>query len=103
MSDLLFQQLSTVQSDQQLMPATIASATTVAPSTFITYITGTTDITTVTPPVTGSHMLVFVFTNVAPPDILTTGNVPVGLTTVTQNAPILLFYDPISGDYITLS
>lgn len=99
MSDLLFQQLSTVQSDQQLMPVTMAAATTVAPTTFITYLSGTTDLTTVTPPVTGSHMLVFVFTDASPGDILTTGNVPLGLTTVTQNAPLLLFYNPVAATY----
>jgi len=103
MSDLLFQQLSTVQSNQQLMPVTLASALTVAPTTFITYVTGTVDVKTVTPPVTGSHMLVMVFTDVSPPDILTTGNVTAGLTTIAANAPVLLFWNPISEIYITLS
>ena len=103
MSDLLFQQLSTVQSNAQLPPATLASALTVAPSTFITYVSGTVDVKTVTPPVTGSHMLVLVFTDVAPPDILTTGNVTAGLTTIAQNAPVLLFWNPLSEIYITLS
>ncbi len=103
MSDLLFQQLSTVQNDQQLGPATKAAATTVAPSTFITYVTGTTNIATVTPPVSGSCMLVFVFTDASPGDFVTTGNVPLGLTTITQNAPILLFYNPLEETGFTMS
>jgi len=101
MSDLLHQNLDTVQSNQQPMPVTLASALTVAPTTFITYVTGTTDVKTITPPVTGQHMLVLVFTDASPPDILTTGNVTAGLTTITQDVPLLLFYNPITAIYIT--
>jgi uncharacterized caspase-like protein len=99
MSDLLFQNLSTVQSNQQPLPATVASAATIVPTGFITFVTGTTDIATVTPPVTGAHMLVLIATNGSPGDLLTTGNILVGTTTVTQNAPILLFFDPIQAKY----
>lgn len=101
MSDLNHQFIGTVASDQTPQPVTLASALTVAPTTFITFVSGTTDITTITPPVTGAHMLVLVFTNVAPPDILTTGNVTAGLTTITQNVPLLLFYNPITEIYLT--
>ncbi len=99
MSDLLFQNLSTVQSAQQPQPGTIASTTTIAPQTFITLVSGTIDITTLTPPVTGAHMLVLIPTNAAPGDLLTTGNILVGTTTLTQNVPVLLFYNPINGKY----
>jgi len=99
MSDLLHQDIATVASDKNKRPVTLASATTVAPTTFITFITGTTDVDTVTPPVTGAHMLCFIFTDASPGDILTTGNVLVGTTTVTQNVPVLLFYDPSQAKY----
>jgi hypothetical protein len=39
MSDLAFQDLSTVQSDKQPNPPTIASAATISPKTFIAYTT----------------------------------------------------------------
>lgn len=99
MSDLLHQNIATVQSNLQPTPATVASATTVAPTTFMSLVSGTTDIADITPPVTGSHMLCFVFTDAAPPDILTTGNVVLGSTTVVQNTPVLLFYDPAEAVY----
>ena len=54
---------------------------------------GTTDVATITPPVTGQHMLVLVFTDESPGDLLTTGNIAVGSTTLAQNAVNLLFYD----------
>lgn len=98
-NDLLFQNFSTVQSNQQPKPATIASAATIGPSTFVTLVSGTTDVATVTPPVTGSHMLCLIFTDAAPGSLLTTGNVLVGTTTVAQNVPILLFYDPNQAKY----
>src|SRR5574338_1296170 len=97
--DLLFQNLSTVQSNKQPSPTTIASATTIAPQTFITFVSGTTDVATVTPPAEGQHMLCLIFTNAAPGDLLTTGNIVGGLTTVAQNAVNLLFYDPIGAEY----
>jgi hypothetical protein len=100
MSDLLFQNLSTVQSEQQPKPNTIASTTTIAPTSFITFVSGTVDIGTITPPVSGQHMLVLVPTNAAPGDLLTTGNILVGSTTLTTNVPVLLFYDPNQAKYI---
>ena len=98
MSDLNFQNLSTVQSNQQPQPNTIASAATIAPVTFLTFVTGTVQVATVTPPVTGQHMLALCFTDNSPGTFLTNGNV---LTAVvpTQNIPCLLFYDPIQAKY----
>src|SRR6267142_6472717 len=96
MSDLLFQQFSTVQSNAQLGPATIAAATTIAPTTGLTFVTGTTNIATITSPVTGAIMIGLVFTTTTPGSILTTGNVSVGSTLVVQNRLNLLWYDPAS-------
>lgn len=99
MSDLLFQNLSTVQSNQQQKPVTIASTTTIAPSTFITFLSGTVNVATITPPVTGSHMLVIIPTNAAPGSFVTTGNISVGTTTAAQNVPIAFYYDPSTAKY----
>ncbi len=98
MSDLNFQDFSTVQSNQQLGPTTIAAAATVAPKSFLSFITGTTPaIATITPPVSGIHMLCFIFTD-APATFLTTGNV-LNAVVPTEDLPTLLIYDPIQKKY----
>lgn len=98
-NDLLFQNLSTVQNLLQPKPVTLASATTVAPTTFLTFLSGTVDVTTITPPVTGSHLLVFIWTSATPGDVLTTGNILVGTTTIAQNSIALFVYDPNQAKY----
>ena len=100
MADLNFQDISTVQSGAQPKPVTIASTTTVAPTTFLSFITGTTAIATVTPPVSGVHMLCFVFTTTTPVAFTTTGNIK-AVTTPTTNIPFFLVYNPIEGKYYT--
>lgn len=97
--DSTFQQLSTVQSIQQLKPATLAAATTIAPTTFITFVTGTTNIATITPPVTGSVALVLIFTDGSPGQFTTAGNIKLALTTIAQNVPVLVFWDPIGNKW----
>lgn len=96
MSDLLHQNLATVQSNLQPAPVTVASTTTISPSTFVTFVSGTVQITTVTPPVTGQHLLVLIptgqFTTV------TTGNLSVATTAVVGD-PLLLFYNPLEAKY----
>lgn len=99
MSDLNFQDFSSVQSKLQPKPVTIVAAATVAPTTRLTLISGTTDVATVTPPVTGHHELILVFTNSNPGDLLTTGNLILGLTTILQNCPVALQYDPNQAKY----
>jgi len=98
MPDLNFQDLSTVASGIQPKPVTIASAATVAPSTFLSFISGTTAIATVTPPVTGAHMLLFVFTTTTPAAFTTTGNIKAVATPAT-NLPVMLVYNPLEGKY----
>ena len=98
MSDLNFQDLSTVASGLQPKPVTIASAAAVAPSTFLSFISGTTAIATVTPPVTGAHMLCFVFTTTTPVAFTTTGNIK-AVATPSSGIPTLLVYNPIEGKY----
>lgn len=98
MPDVDFQNLSTVHSNLQPKPVTIASAATVAPSTFLSFISGTTAIATVTPPVSGAHLLVFIFTTTTPVAFTTTGNIKY-VATPTQNLPMFLVYNPVENKY----
>lgn len=98
MSDLLFQNLMPVQSDKQPLPPTVASATDFAPTHFLTFITGTAQIENITPPVTGAHMLILIFTNAIPGTLLTTGNIA-NAVVPTQNLPTILVYDPVTAKY----
>ena len=98
MNDANFQNFSTVQNNLQPAPVTVASAATIVPSTFVTFVTGTTQVATITPPVTGQHMLALIFTNGSPGATLTSGNIGLA-TTVVQNKVLLLVYDPTGGKY----
>jgi len=98
MSDLNFQEFSTVQSDKQQLPVTLASAATIAPITKLTFITGTVTIATITPPTTGYCELTLCFTNAAPGVFLTSGNIQIAYQPI-QNRPIDLCYDPSSAKW----
>lgn len=98
MSDLNFQDVSSVTNLPGKGVRTIASAATIAPTTFLTIVTGTTQLVTITPPVSGAHMLVLVF-----PDAMgvfsTSGNILVGADPGVNIATILV-YNPLTGKYI---
>lgn len=96
--DLLFQNLSTVQSNQNAKPNTITSATTIAPVHFMTFVTETVAVATITPPVTGAHMLVLIFTDSSPATMLTTGNI-LNAVVPTPNVPCKMYYDPNQAKY----
>lgn len=96
--DLLYQNLSTVQSDKQPLPPTIAAAATIVPTTKLTFLTGTTQVATITPPSTGYHELTLCFTDGSPGLFLTSGNLKTAYQPV-QNRPIDLCYDPSSNKY----
>jgi hypothetical protein len=98
MSDLLFQNLSTVQSNKQPTPKTITAAAIIAPDTFLTLISGTTTIQTITAPVTGTHVLAII-AGATESAYTTTGNIT-GLTTASTTQPSLFVYNPITGKYI---
>lgn len=97
MSDLNFQQLSTVQSSLQPLPQTLASAATISPTTALTRLTGTTPVTVINPPVSGYCELTFVWSTGTSGAFATGGTGPgaiaVAKTTVT-NVPVKLVYDP---------
>lgn len=97
-NDLLFQRLSTVQGAEAPKPPTIASAASVAPTTFLTFISGTVAIATIVPPEDGAHMLVFIFTTTTPVAFTTTGNI-IKVVTPTTNSPVVLIFNPITGKY----
>lgn len=102
MSDLDFQNYSTVQSAAQPKTPTLASAATIAPTSFMTRLTGTTPVTTITPPVGGPHMLAFVWTTGTANGFNTGGNIGIAYTTIT-NRPVLLFYDTVAGVYYPMA
>jgi hypothetical protein len=99
MSDLLHHNLLPVGSALSVPPRTIASAATIAPDSFLTRITGTTPITTITPPVTGHHMLALVFTTGATANAINTGGNIAAAWTSVADRPILLIYDPRTALY----
>lgn len=98
MSDLNFENFSTVQSNQQQFPATIAAAATIAPVAKLTFLTGTTQVATITPPVSGYCELTLCFTDGSPGALLTSGNIKTAYTPI-QNRPIDLCYDPSSAKW----
>ena len=93
MSDVAFQQLSTVQSNLQPTPPTIASATTISPFTRLTFITGTVAIQTINPFTTGYHEIVLIFTSATPAAFSTNGNIKTAALPA-QNIPVTLQWDP---------
>lgn len=102
MADLDFGPLVTPQTNLAPQPVSIAGAVTIAPTTLLTVITGTgTVIATVTPPVTGCHILVMVFTNAAPNTFSAAGNLQRAFTPL-QNVPVFLIWDPRIAKYYVM-
>lgn len=97
MPDLNFQDFSSVQNSGQIGVRTIASAATVAPTTLVTIITGTTQLVTITPPVSGAHVLYLIF-----PDAMgvfaTSGNI-INAVDPGVNLPVTMVYNPYTGKY----
>lgn len=91
------------QTDPAPAIGTLASAATIYPTTFITNVTGTTTISTVTPPLPGIHSLVLLFTNAAPGDISDSGNVLLGASNILENSPVALLWNPILKKYHIMS
>lgn len=100
--DLYFQNISTVQNSQQPGPRTVTAAATIAPTSFITIVTGTTGIATITPPVTGQHLLAIVISTTNFSGFLTTGNILVASvtdSTLWSNKLNLFAYNPLTAKY----
>lgn len=98
MADLQVADLETAQSDKQPTPPTIASAATISPNTFLSFISGTVAIATITPPVTGMSMIMLIFTAATPVAFTTTGNIK-AVATPTQNIPMLATWNPTENKW----
>jgi hypothetical protein len=70
-------------------PVTIASAGTIAPTTFLTVLTGNVALTTITPPVTFGHMLAIIFAGTA--GITAGNNIATTKASVVGEAMLLVF------------
>ena len=78
---------------------TQASATTIVPTSQITFVTGTTSVATITPPWTGfAGTLQLIFTNAAPAATVTTGNIAIATTTV-QSKVLHMTYSQINAKW----
>ena len=102
MDDLNYQNLSTVQNNLQPGPVTFTAAATLAPKTFLSIISGTTALATITPPVTGAHMLAIVAATTNFAGFVTSGNILVASLTnsTVWNSRLNLFvYNPLTAKY----
>lgn len=95
-----FQQLSTVHSEAMPKPPTVASASDIGDTiqNFLTIISGTTAIDTITPPINAVHMICLVFTNANPGGVTTGGNIANAVDPA-QYVPVLLIYNPLTATY----
>lgn len=97
-ADVDHQQLNPVHSPLSPKPVTMAAATTIAPTTRLTRITGATVITTITPPISSHHELCLVFGTGTGNQLGTGGNIATSVTTVTDRV-VTLHYDPRTALY----
>jgi len=79
-------------------PGTLTAAATLVPKTATSFVTGSTQVTTITPPVPGPHLLTLIFTDAAPSAFATSGNLAKGVTPA-QNTALVLAYEPRTAKY----
>lgn len=89
-------QLGTVQGPTSPRGATLASGATIAPTTFLTILTGNTAINTITPPVPFGHMIALLFAGTA--GVGASGNIATAKASVVGEV-ILLIYNPAQAKY----
>lgn len=80
-------------------PVTMASAATIAPTTFLTVLTGNTAVVNITPPVTHQHTIAIEFAGTA--GVTAAGNVKTAVASVAGQA-MLLVYNPTIAKYIPI-
>jgi len=78
-------------------PVTLASAATIAPTSFLTILTGNTAVVNITPPVTHAHMLAVMFAGTA--GVTAAGNIATAKASVLGEA-MLLIYNPSAAKYV---
>ena len=102
MSDLNFQNYSTVGNNLMQDPQTIASAATIAPKSFLTFVTGNVQVANITPPVSGHCLIALVFTDANPGAFLDSGNIA-STKDPADNELVLLCYDPLSRKWYSVN
>lgn len=95
--ELNFQDFSTVNGPTQPKPATLASAATIAPTGFLTVLTGNVAVVNITPPMPSLHMLAIQFAGVA--GVTNAGNVTTTTASVAGQI-MLLVYNPLTAKYV---
>lgn len=83
----------------QSVPVTMASAATIAPTTFMTVLTGNIAIANITPPVLHAHLLCIVFAGVA--GVAAGGNIANVKASVASEG-MLLAYNPATAKYTAI-
>jgi len=78
-------------------PTTIASAATIAPTSFYSVLTGNVGVATIVPPVTHAHMLALEFAGTA--GVLATGNIKTAVASVVGQVMLLVF-NPTTQKYV---
>jgi hypothetical protein len=81
----------------QASPATLVSAATIAPSSFLTVLTGNTAVVTITPPVQHAHMLAVQFAGTA--GVTAAGNIFAAKASVVGEV-ILFVFNPNTQKYL---
>lgn len=96
MSDLNHQLFNTTQPEKTVLPKTLASANVIAPSGFLTVLTGDVVVKTITAPLEGVHMIAIKFAGVNGVDA--TGNVATAKASVAGEIMLLVF-NPLDSQY----
>ncbi len=81
-----------------IYPQTIVAAATISPVTSVVFVSGSTAVATINPPVRAPHNLVLIFTDEAPGELPTTGNIATAVTPA-QNTALLVTYEPRTNKY----
>ncbi len=97
MPEVDYQLFSALQSPLMQKPQTIASAATIAPVSFLTVMTGNTAVVTITPPLSGLHMLAIQFAGVA--GVTAAGNILTAKASI-AGMVILFIYNPNTAKYV---
>lgn len=77
--------------------STMASAATIAPTTFLTVLTGNTAVAAITPPISSGHMIALQFAGTA--GITATNNITTAKASVVGEV-MLLVYNPNTAKYV---
>jgi hypothetical protein len=86
-----------VSPNSQVAPVTIASAATIAPSSFLTVLTGAVAVVNITPPVSTGHMLALQFAGTG--GVTAAGNIATAKASVVGEV-MLLVYNPNTAKYV---